>query len=102
MNRREFIQTTSLFALAGGVPATAVTLEKSLQPDKSGQPGASDPDPTPSAEPSYSGMPKKLAAYWPFDEVQDATTVDSVNRTMDAIRGHFSVVPGVRGNGLKC
>lgn len=102
MNRREFIQTSSLFALAGGVPATAVALDKSIQPDNPGQPGGSDPGPVPPAEPSHFGIPKTLAAYWPFDEVQDATTAESVNRTMDAIRGHFSVVQGILGNGLKC
>ena len=77
MNRREFIQTSSLFALAGGMSARAVSLDGS-------------------------GMPEKLAAHWSFDEVKNATTVDDVNRATDAIQGHFSVVQGVRGNGLKC
>lgn len=81
MNRREFIQASSLSALAGALPATAAGADAPQQPP-----------------PQESG----LIAYWPFDEVKDSTTTEKIRTTQDTILGCFSLVKGVRGNGLKC
>ena len=83
MNRREFIQGSSLFAVATGLPVTVGALEET---DEQGQ-----------------GIPMRsgLVAYWPFDETHNAVTAEIATQTEDVIQGNFLVVEGVRGDGIK-
>ncbi|MGC1784305.1 MAG: LamG domain-containing protein [Acidobacteriaceae bacterium] len=85
MNRREFIQASSLLALANGLPDTEVALGETDKPVRS----------------SSLGHDTGLTAYWPFDEANNAVTLDSATQTEDVIQGNFSFVKGVRGNGIK-
>jgi hypothetical protein len=47
------------------------------------------------------GQDNGLVAYWPFDEASGTTVVEAIKQTKDVIQGNFSLVSGVRGNGIK-
>ena len=47
------------------------------------------------------GQDNGLLAYWTFDEAGGKVIVEAIKGNKDIIQGNFSIVKGVRGNGIK-